>query len=47
MEMSKINAGALKAGPGKQKPLAMATTDHIQGNLFEDDMFCDSGYCFI
>lgn len=33
---------------GKQKPLAMVTTDYVQGNLFEDDdQICDSGYCFM
>lgn len=31
----------------KRKPLAMATTELVQGNLFEDDQACDSGYCFL
>ena len=33
---------------GKQKPLAMATTELVQRSLFEEEQgVCESGYCFI
>ena len=29
------------------KPLPMATSDHVQLSLFEEDDMCESGYCFV
>lgn len=31
----------------KGKPLAMVTTDHVQGSLFDEQDVCESGYCFM
>lgn len=31
----------------KLKPLDEATTEYVQGNLFEPQDMCDSGYCFL
>ena len=31
----------------KRKPLAMATTELVQGSLFGDDDVCESEYCFM
>lgn len=32
---------------GKLKPLAMATTDLVQDELFDEQDACESGYCFV